>query len=452
VTAAYVNLVHLGCARNLIDSEVLLGRLAEEGLVVSGDPERCDYVVVNTCSFIGPARDESYAAIDAQLERKRRGDVRGVVVVGCLVQRFQHKLERELPEVDLFAELSDYRALAGSVRALAEGKSFERYLAGPGVRAPEREGARLLATPGSYSYLRISHGCDHVCSFCAIPGIRGKHRSKPLEAVLDEARELTDMGARELVLVAEDSTWWGRDIDSSLPDLVEALADLESAPRVRVMYAYPNAFPWRLTELLREHPGVLPYLDIPVQHISTPVLRAMKRSGSGDQVRATLDRLREEVPGITLRSTLLVGFPGETEEHVEELCGFVREYQLGRLGAFTFSREEGTTSYDIEPRVPEGAANRRLQAVLAVRDEVLEASQAGLVGDVVEVLVDEVHDVPEVGGVVVGRTDKDAPEADPLVVVEGCEAPIGALVPVRVTGVDEEFNLVGRPETGGERG
>jgi len=445
-----VTLVHLGCARNLIDSELMLARMAEEGLVVSGALADADVAVLNTCSFIGPARAESEERIRELLAHKRRGKLGAVVVAGCLVQRFQRELEGRFPEVDLFAEISDYRALAGAVAGLMRGESVPRYLAAGGLRAAEREGSRLLATPGSYAYLRISHGCDHTCSFCAIPSIRGPHRSKPLDALLDEGRELIDAGVRELVLVAEDSTAWGREQGRELPELVRALADLPGDQRVRVMYAYPNRFPWELTSLLREHEKVLPYLDIPVQHAATPVLRAMRRAGSGDQVRATLDRLLAEVPGITLRTTLLVGFPGETEEHVDELVDFVRAYRLGRMGVFTYSPEEGTSGYDLADRVPEDAARARRDRVLAVRDEVLAASQGERIGAVEEVLIDE-HD----HGTAAGRAAVDAPEVDLVTLVPGCEAPVGARLRVRVSALDDDQNciaeVVARPAALGRR-
>ena len=303
---AIVSLVHLGCARNLIDSELILGRLVDEGLIVSGDPEQADTVVLNTCSFIGPARAESEAQIKRLCAKKKRGELERVVVAGCLVQRFQRELEKRFPLVDVFAEISDGKALAHSIRALSEGHSVPRYLSNGGLREAGRDASRLLSTPHSFAYLRISHGCDHKCSFCAIPAIRGPHRSKRPDDVLAEARELIDAGVKELVLVAEDSTAWGRDMGLELPDLVEALADLEGQHRVRVMYAYPNRFPWRLTEVMRAHENVVPYLDIPMQHIATPMLRAMRRAGSGDQVRKILDRLKSDVPGITLRTTLLI--------------------------------------------------------------------------------------------------------------------------------------------------
>jgi len=437
---AVVSLVHLGCARNLIDSELILGRIAEEGLAISGDPAQADTVVLNTCSFIGPAREESEGAIRDLLERKRRGELERVVVAGCLVQRFQRELGKRFPEVDLWAEISDGRELARRIAKLAAGGSVPAYLEAGGLREPARDAARLLSTPGSYAYLRISHGCDHTCSFCAIPAIRGPHRSKRPDDLLAEARELIEAGVKELVLVAEDSTAWGRDMGLELPDLVRALAELEGEHRLRVMYAYPNRFPWALTELLRDHPRVEPYLDIPVQHIATPMLRAMRRAGSGDQVRALLDRLREEVPGITLRTTVLVGFPGETEADVDELVEFVGRYDLGRLGAFTYSPEEGTPGFALEGAVAPEAMQERRERVLEARDRVLAASQAALVGGELEVLVDTA--ASEGDALAVARAAFDAPEVDLVTYVEGSAAEVGERLRVRVTGLDEESNLL----------
>lgn len=433
---AVVSLVHLGCARNLIDSELILGRMAEEGLIVSGDPAAADTIVLNTCSFIGPAREESESRIRELLRKKRSGEIQRVVVAGCLVQRFQRDLEKRFPGVDVFAEISDGRELARAIRKLTEGKRVNRYLESPGLREPARDAARLLSTPGSYAYLRISHGCDHTCSFCAIPSIRGPHRSKRPDDVLDEARELIGAGVKELVLVAEDSTAWGRDMGLELPHLVEALAELDGDHRVRVMYAYPNRFPWELARLLREHPRVVPYLDVPVQHIATPVLRAMRRAGSGDQVRRLLDRLRAEVPRITLRTTVLLGFPGETDADAAELAEFVRAYELGRLGAFTYSPEEGTSGFALEGRVDESVAQRRLQEVLAARDDVLRRTQESLVGTELEVLIDEVA-----GPEATGRSAMDAPEVDLLARVRGGKLRVGDRAQVRVEGLDEEYNV-----------
>jgi ribosomal protein S12 methylthiotransferase len=444
----------------LIDSELILGRLADQGLRISGDETLADTVVLNTCSFIGPARAESESHIRRLVARKRSGSLRHVVVAGCLVQRYKRELVRRFPGVDLFCEISDGRALAKSIRKLSQGRSVETYLESPGLREPGRDRARLLSTPRSFAYLRISHGCDHTCSFCAIPSIRGPHRSKRPEDLLDEARELIDCGVRELVCVAEDSTAWGRDLGSELPALIEALAELEGEHRIRVMYAYPNRFPWDLTRLLRDHPRVIPYLDIPVQHISTPVLRAMRRAGSGDQVRAILDRLLEEVPGITLRTTLLVGFPGERAEDAEQLREFVRRYRLSRVGTFRYSPEQDTPGFDLAHDVSAQEASRREDAVLAVRDEILERTQNEWVGRETSVLVDESH--PDGNGreagqsgprgslaplapLAIGRTDMDAPEVDLVTIVPDCEAAVGERVQVRIEGLDEHFNLIARP-------
>lgn len=415
--------------------------MAEEGLVVSGDAEQADTVVLNTCSFIGPAREESEGQIRRLCAKKKRGEIARVVVAGCLVQRFQRELEGKFPLVDIFAEISDGAQLAKGIARLAAGEKVPRYLAGGGLREAKRDSARLLATPGSYAYLRISHGCDHTCSFCAIPAIRGPHRSKRPDDVLDEARELIAAGVKELVIVAEDSTAWGRDLGLELPDLIEPLAELEGDHRVRVMYAYPNRFPWALTKLLAGHPRVVPYLDIPVQHISTNVLRAMRRAGSGDQVRKLLDRLRQEVPNITLRTTLLVGFPGETERDVEELLEFIRGYELGRLGAFTYSPEEGTPGFELEGRVGAKEAKARHKAVLAARDAVLAASQRAWIGRELEVLIDE--SAPKRGAPNVARPSMDAPEVDLVAHVQGKKLAVGSRVQMRVESVDADFNLVG---------
>ncbi|MBL8860816.1 MAG: 30S ribosomal protein S12 methylthiotransferase RimO [Planctomycetes bacterium] len=439
----YVTLVHLGCARNLIDSEVLLGRMAEEGLVVTDDPGSAHTVVLNTCSFIGPAREESESAIRDLLAKKRQGAIERVVVAGCLVQRFRQDLAARFPEVDLFSEISDYRALAQGVRALTEGRAgVPRYLEGPATKPAEREGARLLSTPKSYAYLRISHGCDHQCAFCAIPSIRGKHRSKSRADVVSEAEELVSSGVRELVLVAEDSTAWGREHGEELPDLVEALAVVPGVLRVRVMYAYPNRFPWRLTEVMRAHPAAVHYLDIPIQHIATNVLRTMRRHGSGDQVRKILDRLRSDVPDIVLRTTVLLGFPGETDADAEELARFVEEYELGRLGTFTYSPEQGTSAWGLAGEVPAPVARERELRVQAARDRVLAKTQKARVGTEVDVLIDEVH---ERGKVLVGRPASDAPEVDLVAVVRGAQsAAVGDVVRARVEGLDGESNLVCR--------
>jgi len=303
-----IALMHLGCARNLIDSETILGRLGAEGYQLTGDLDQADVAVLNTCSFIGPARQESEDRIRELVERRDRGGLRAVIVVGCLPEKFREPVEREFPTVDAFLGLSDYSNMARVVDEVLRGRKVRDGVGGrpAGMQA---EGPRLLQTPRSYAYLRPSHGGDPACAFCIIPAIRGRQRSKPIATVVEEARSLVAMGVPELVLVAEDSTGYGTDLgaDTRLPELVDALAGVDGLRWLRVMYAYPNAFPWRLTAVMNRHANVLPYLDIPIQHIATRVLKRMRRGGTHESVAGILRRLRDEVPGIALRTTVLVG-------------------------------------------------------------------------------------------------------------------------------------------------
>ncbi len=426
-----VALVHLGCARNLIDSELILGRLGAEGYVLTGDLAEADVAVLNTCSFIEPAREESERWIQDLLEARRHGGLRAVVVVGCLPEKFREEVAARYPGVDAFLGLSDYRNVARVVEEVLRGRKVEPG-AGGRPAAGAAETGRLLQTPRSYAYLRPSHGCDHECAFCIIPEIRGRQRSKPVAAVLEEARELVAAGVRELVLVAEDTTGYGTDLGPSgprLPDLVEALAGLEGLHWLRVMYAYPNAFPWRLTEVMREQPRVVPYLDIPIQHVATPVLRRMRRGGTRESIEGLLRRLRQEVPGITLRTTILVGHPGEGEAEFLELLDFLREFRFERLGAFVFSPEPGAPAAEDPDRCPPEEARARLQAVMEVQRDVHAGHQEARVGQELEVLVDARE-----GELAVARSAADAPEVDGVVLVPdaGEELRPGSLARVRV--------------------
>lgn len=442
--ATRVSLLHLGCPKNQIDSEVLLGRLAGDGMLVCARTEDAQVALVNTCAFIGPARAESVAAIHGLLDRKRRGELRGVVVVGCLPQQFRAEVTADptLAGVDAFLGLSDYSGVAQVVRAIADGREA-RALTGGGVRGAETDTVRLLTGPRSYAYLRISEGCDHDCAFCIIPRIRGRMRSKPVAALAAEAAALAAQGVRELVLVAEDSTGFGRDLDGveRLPDAIAAVADAPGVRWVRTMYAYPNGLPKGLTAVLRDHPNVVEYLDIPIQHVASDVLRAMRRASSGAKVRETLARLREEVPGIALRTTVIVGFPGETEAHFEELLELVKTFRFERLGAFRYSPEKDTGAFDLPGRVPAEEIERRYDAVLRAQRDVVRERNRSLVGTEVEVLVDGADDK----GRPVGRTRADAPEIDCGVRVLGRAEP-GEILRGAVTAVEGGgYDLVVRP-------
>ncbi|MCH2111833.1 MAG: 30S ribosomal protein S12 methylthiotransferase RimO [Planctomycetes bacterium] len=437
VTDIRVALVHLGCARNLIDSEKILGQLGNEGYSLTGEVGHADVAVLNTCSFIGEARDESEEAIIDLLELKKQGDLRSVVVAGCLPQQFRAEVEERFPGVDAFLGLSDYSNVARVVETVLKGRKVREGDGGrPMTGQPGEEGVRWLQTPRSYAYFRPSHGCDHECAFCIIPKIRGKQRSKPLEVALEEAAGLAAQGVKELVLVAEDSTGYGTDLGPGgprLPDLVESLANLDGLEWVRVMYAYPNVFPWRLTEVLAEHPNVVPYLDMPVQHIATSVLKRMRRGGNSESVRRILGRLRDEVPGISLRTTLLVGHPGEGPEEFNELMSFLEEFRFERLGAFAFSPEGNTPAGNDEDRCSREEAEERLQALMEVQAPIHAAHQKSRVGQTFQVLIDGRE-----GTSAVGRTAADAPEVDGVVRIRDTAGHLeaGTLVDVKIMRAD----------------
>ncbi|MBK9385199.1 MAG: 30S ribosomal protein S12 methylthiotransferase RimO [Planctomycetes bacterium] len=431
-----VALVHLGCARNQIDSEVMLGHLADQGVYIASCVEDAEVAILNTCAFIGPAREESEARIRDLVARKLAGELKGVVVAGCLPQLRLSEVEGRFPEVDAFLQLSDYSEVPNIVSRVAGGERDLRRAVSGAPKNTSSDRVRLLASPPSYAYLRISEGCDHQCSFCIIPTIRGKMRSKPIETLVEEARQIADLGVPEIVVVAEDSTGYGRDLGQRhlLPRAIEALADVPGIQWVRVMYAYPNDFPWELTRLLREHPRVVPYLDIPVQHIATNMLRAMRRAGSGDAVRAVLERLRSEVPGIALRSTFLVGFPGETDADFAELEHFVESFRFDRLGAFSYSPEPGTHGYGLPGRVDDALAETRRARILEIQGRIVREANLRRVGETVPVLIDEVD-----GKSFVGRTERDAPEVDCAARGRSRRAlEAGSMVRARVLGVSED--------------
>ncbi len=437
-----VALVHLGCARNLIDSESILGRLGAEGYLLTDRVEDAEVAVLNTCSFIGPAREESERAIRDLLDRKASGELRAVLIAGCLVERFRPEVESRFPGIDGLLGLSDYSQVARVVEEILRGRKLRPGVGGRPLNGTRSETVRLLQTPRSYAYLRPSHGCDHDCAFCIIPAIRGRQRSKELSTVLEEAEMLVGAGVREIVLVAEDSTGYGRDLPPGsprLPELLAAIAEVPGLRWLRLMYAYPNRFPWAVTELMREHPRVLPYLDIPIQHISTRVLKRMRRGGDRSSVRSILERLRAEVPQITLRTTVLVGHPGEGREEFQELLDFLREFRFERLGAFVFSPEVGTPAGDDTDRCPLEEAEERLQELMELQAVIHAEHQRERVGRTLEVLIDG-HE----GLDAIGRSWADAPEVDGLVRIPDPEGKLetAMILPVRISAA-EDYDLVG---------
>lgn len=443
--AIRVSLISLGCARNLVDSEVLLGHAVEEGLQIVAEPADADVVVVNTCGFIETAKQESIDTILSVARLKQEGDLKGVIAVGCLAQRYGDELRRSVPELDAVFGLSDYSGVPAVVRRIVNG-SDRRWVAtvdGGRPKGPRSDARRVLLTPKSFAYLRISEGCDHTCTFCAIPKMRGRNRSKPIDVLVEEATNLAAAGVQELVVVAEDSTAYGLDTTRTrqIHVLLERLADVDGIRWIRLMYAYPHTVLPALTAFLREHPKAVKYLDIPIQHISSAMLRAMKRGVSGEQVRGILDRLRAEVPGIAVRSTLIAGFPGETEADFAAAKALVTSYRFERLGVFRYSQEEGTPAYDLPDQVPPAVAEARVAELMELQRGVMRAFHQGLVGRTLPVLVDG-YDAESRR--LVARTWADAPEVDGRVLLPKDAAKPGDFVDVRIAAADD-YELIGEP-------
>ncbi len=442
--AIRVSLISLGCARNLVDSEVLLGHVVEEGLQVVQDAEDADVVVINTCGFIETAKQESIDTILSVARLKADGNLKGVIAVGCLAQRYGEELKKSIPELDAVFGLSDYSGVPAVVRRIVNG-STRRWVAtvdGGKPKGPRSDTKRVLLTPKSFAYLRISEGCDHKCTFCAIPQMRGRNRSKPLDVLIEEAHSLAAAGIQELVVVAEDTTAYGLDQNRKrqIHTLLEQLGEVPGIQWIRLMYAYPHTVAPELTTFLREHAKAVKYLDIPIQHISSPMLKAMKRGVSGEQVRGILDRLRDEVPGIAVRSTLITGFPGETEQDFQELKELVASYRFERLGVFPYSREEDTPAHGMADQVPEELAQARAGELMAMQREVMLAFQQSFVGKTLPVLVDG-YDAEAKR--LVGRTYADAPEVDCRVLLPKGAAEPGMLITATITDASE-YELSGK--------
>lgn len=421
-----VNIITLGCSKNLYDSETLAGQLEKQGREVSHEGHG-NIVVVNTCGFIGDAKEQSVNAILEQVERKRRGEIDRLYVSGCLSQRYMDELRVELPEVDGFYGVNDMKAILAVL-----GADYKKELAGE----------RLLSTPRHYAYLKISEGCDRACSYCAIPLIRGKHISRPVEELIEEARILASRGVKELILIAQDLTYYGMDLYGRrrLSDLVRGIAEVDGIEWIRLHYAYPNGFPEDVLEVMASEPKVCKYLDIPLQHISDRILKSMKRGSTKEQINALLDKIREKVPGVALRTTLIVGYPGETPEEFEELKAWVREQRFDRMGCFAYSEEEGTSAAQLEDDVPDEEKQRRVEELMEVQREISLQKNEEKVGKTLRVLIDT-----EQPDVYIGRTEYDSPEVDNDVFIdrEKYRVPTGGFVKVEVTsaGVYDLFGI-----------
>jgi ribosomal protein S12 methylthiotransferase len=435
--------VSLGCPKNLVDSERMLGKLAQDGYALVPDADGADVVVVNTCGFIEPARQESLAVIREMLELKRQGRVGAVVVAGCLAERKKDDLLKEVPEVDHIVGVFGREEIGQVVdRALAQ-RQEQRSLFRPApVRALD-DTARLRITPRHYAYLKISEGCDRLCTFCAIPSMRGKHVTKPIEEVLREARELIEDGVRELILVAQDTTYYGMDLYGRvrLAELLCELDRLDGVDWIRIMYAYPINFNDELIETLAGARKILPYLDLPLQHINDRMLRLMARRVTRQETERLLARLRSAIPNLVLRTTFIVGFPGEMEAEFEELREFVVASRFERVGVFPYSFEPGTPATRLDGHLLEEVKAERRDRLMECQQRLAFEWSRRQVGKEVEVLVDGPD--PEMPNHVLARSHADAPDIDGVVRVKGKGLRSGDLVRVKITAADG-YDLAGR--------
>jgi ribosomal protein S12 methylthiotransferase len=442
-TTRTFSFVTLGCPKNLVDSERMLGKLAQEGYALVPEADGADVVVVNTCGFIEPARQESLGVIREMLELKQQGRVGAVVVAGCLAERKKDDLLKEVPGVDHIVGVFGREEIALVVGRALEQHQEQRSLFRPAPVRAQEDTARLRVTPRHYAYLKISEGCDRLCTFCAIPGMRGKHVTKPIEEVLREARELAADGVRELILVAQDTTYYGLDLYGQvrLAELLRQLDQVDGIEWVRILYAYPIHFTEELIETLAGASKIVPYLDMPLQHINDRVLRRMQRRVQRSATEELLARLRAAIPGLALRTTFIVGFPGETEAEFEELAEFVQTARFERVGVFPYSFEPGTPATRLDGHLPEEVKQARRDLLMEIQQVNALAWCRGQVGKQLPVIVDGAD--PEVPNHVLARGYADAPEIDCLVRVKGKNLRAGDLVDVKVTAADG-YDLVGR--------
>ena len=425
-----IDIITLGCSKNLVDSERLMRQLELSGYKVTHDSDdpRGEIAVVNTCGFIGDAKEESINMILELGERKRKGLLKKLYVMGCLSERYLADLESELPEVDHFYGKFNWTELLAEL-----GKQYH----------PECADERHLTTPSHYAYLKISEGCDRRCSYCAIPIITGRHRSRPMEDILQEVRSLVEQGVKEFQVIAQELTYYGVDLyhERRIAQLVEAIAEVPGVEWVRLHYAYPTDFPMELLRVMREHNNICRYLDIALQHCADNVLSAMHRHVNSQQTYELIEKLRAEVPGIHIRTTLMVGHPGETEEDFKQLIDFVKWARFERMGAFAYSEEEGTYSaLHYQDEIPQEVKEARLSKLMRVQQAISADVQESKVGQTMRVIIDR-----QEGDYFVGRTEFDSPEVDPEVLIhadEGLALPTGSFQWVRIDSADD-FDLYG---------
>jgi ribosomal protein S12 methylthiotransferase len=416
-----IRVVTLGCAKNTVDSEVLMGQLKLNNIRVLRDGEtgREDSVIINTCGFINDAKEESIETILGFIEAKKKGKLKQVYVMGCLSERFKEPLQKEIPEVDEYFGVRDMSEIVTRM-----GAAYRKELLGE----------RYLTTPNHYAYLKIAEGCDRSCSFCAIPGIRGKHISRPVEDIIDEAKKLAAQGVKELLLISQDLTYYGIDLykKQMLPELVTLLSELKLFTWIRLHYLFPTTFPEALLDVMSSRPDVCNYVDIPLQHISDRILKSMRRGVDKNGTIKLMNEFRKQLPGAAVRAAFIVGYPGETQEEFEELKTFVQETKFDRVGVFTYSHEEDTNAFDLSDDVPAEIKQQRAAEIMEIQQEISQQLNQLKTGKTFSVLIDR-----QEGDYFIGRTEFDSPEVDNEVLIKNTtKLKIGEFYTAKITGAD----------------
>lgn len=439
-----LGMISLGCAKNLVDSEHMLAQLQEAGITIVDDVADADVAVINTCGFIESAKQEAINTILETAQLKKNGSLKALIVTGCLVQRYPEEITKELPEIDAVLGTGSYTNIVDAVRAVmqAPGTVYKNF---GQIDEAEMEGGRILLTPGYSAYLKIAEGCDNHCAYCVIPALRGKFRSRTMEDILEEAKALSDAGVREIIVVAQDITRYGRDLyhKHMLPELLHALCRMDFT-WVRLHYLYPDEITDEMIETIAEEPKIVKYLDIPIQHVNNRILKAMHRRGDAEFLKNLFYKLRSRIPGLVLRTSLIVGLPGETEEEFEELCDFLREMNIERAGVFCYSPEEGSEAAAMPDQIDEEVKNERRMIIEELQSDVLDHFAARMKGQLIEVLCEGWDGET---GLYFGRSYADSQDIDGRVLFDSAfSVEEGQFVPVRITGA-QGADLTGNTET-----
>lgn len=432
-----ISLISLGCAKNLVNSEQMLYLLSEAGYTLVPEPDGADAVIINTCGFIDAAKSEAIDTVLEMAELKKAGKLGKIIVTGCLAERYQDTVMQELPEIDAVLGVGSFGDIVEAVTKALNNESVLRF---GDKNAPVEETPRVVSTGPSWAYLRIAEGCNNFCAFCAIPYIRGRYRSREIENVVEEARELAEHGVKELIVIAQDITRYGTDLYGKrcLAELCRRLAEIDGVEWIRLHYLYPDQFDDELINEIASNEKIVKYLDIPIQHIDNDILKSMNRRGTGDDIRKLFKELRERIPGVVLRTSLISGLPGEGDAEFEELCSFLRETKIERAGVFPFSPEEGTPAAKM-PHVDAEEAQRRADLIMEIQAGVMDEFNASLIGKALEVLC---LDYDEDSQMWVGRSCYDSPDIDGLVFFDG-DGGEGNIVYVNITAVADDGNLIG---------